>query len=305
MKKSLLSKILSIFAVFLLFFSISIGWFTPSVLAANEKPKFQYAAKVVCSLLTEFPDGPVAQGTYRTLVNIHNPTNKQVTVTTKVAVAQNPNAPPSEASISQFKKYVLESDEAVAIDCATVADFFCPTPSGKCFDFGSLDGYFVVYSPVKLDVDAVYTARESQSQVKTLDVEKVEPQLVDFYPEKQSQSKKQPDLIVKDIDLESLDVDCPGGGGTCVSTAKVTITNIGAGDAGAFNTKINFDPSQIVNQSSPSGLASGASDTFTATTQPNGNCFDPNCTICVKVDDLQQVIESNETNNQRCETKPG
>lgn len=44
--------------------------------AKTIKTEYQYAAKVVCSLLTPHQDGTLARGTYRTKVNIHNPTDK-------------------------------------------------------------------------------------------------------------------------------------------------------------------------------------------------------------------------------------
>jgi hypothetical protein len=51
------------------------------------KTEYQYAAKVACSLLQPHQDGSLARGTYRTAVNIHNPTNKEITIAAKVALA--------------------------------------------------------------------------------------------------------------------------------------------------------------------------------------------------------------------------
>tara|TARA_R110002073_G_scaffold241053_1_gene402858 strand:- start:785 stop:1075 length:291 start_codon:yes stop_codon:yes gene_type:complete len=41
------------------------------------KIEYQYAAKVACSLLLPHQDGTLVKGTYRTIVNIHNATNKK------------------------------------------------------------------------------------------------------------------------------------------------------------------------------------------------------------------------------------
>ena len=91
-----------------------------------------------------------------------------------------------------------------------------------------------------------------------------------------------------------------------MTTVEVTVANVGAADAGAFNTRVTLDPGQtvMVDQALP-GLTAGASQSFTIMTPPGGNCFDPDCTICATADDKAQVDESDETNNQLCETTPG
>src|SRR5947207_13405626 len=54
--------------------------------------KFQYAVKTICTMLGEFGDG-MAPRRYRTLINIHNPTETKVEVARKCAVAGKPGAP--------------------------------------------------------------------------------------------------------------------------------------------------------------------------------------------------------------------
>ena len=117
-----------------------------------------------------------------------------------------------------------------------------------------------------------------------------------------------PDLIVRSIDTASIDVDCPTGAGSCVTTVTFKIENIGAGVASApFNVRITLDPAQsvVVNQAVASDMAPGDTRTFTISTPPGGNCFDPDCTVCVEVDSGGAVSESNETNNLLCVTKQG
>jgi hypothetical protein len=113
-----------------------------------------------------------------------------------------------------------------------------------------------------------------------------------------------PDLIVSDV--SSISVSCPGGSGTCVTEATFVVANEGIGSAGAFNILITADPSQsvTVNQLS-NGLASGETQTLTILTTPGGNCFDPDCTVCVTVDSGQAITESNEGNNLMCQTRGG
>jgi subtilase family serine protease len=85
----------------------------------------------------------------------------------------------------------------------------------------------------------------------------------------------------------------------------VRIANVGIGDAGAFNVRTVLDPTQsvVVNQA-VSGLPIGE-QTLTVTTPPGGNCFDPDCTICVTVDSANAVTESDEGNNNLCATTGG
>lgn len=143
-------------------------------LAADDvvKTEFQYSAKVLCSLLTPHQDGSLARGTYRTVVNIHNPTDKRVTFVEKVALADSFGTPPGPFSVTAFKKTQLEPDGAVQINCGNIAGFFCPI-DGVCVDFAFLDGFLVVKSPTALDVVAVYTARHTEGDVETIDVEEV------------------------------------------------------------------------------------------------------------------------------------
>ncbi len=115
-----------------------------------------------------------------------------------------------------------------------------------------------------------------------------------------------PDLIVQDIDMGTLTVVCPGGAGTCVTRVSFTVANLGAGDAGAFNIRAVLDPAQSVIVNTPvAGLAARQSQTFSITTPPGGNCYDPDCTVCVIVDSDKTVIESDEGNNALCETSIG
>jgi hypothetical protein len=132
---------------------------------------FQYAVKVACSLLGTFGDSFLANGTYRTVVNVHNPTTRRVTLGRKVVIAGAENEPASQFSISPFRKVTLEADGAFQLDCLAIANTFCPI-DGVCVDFSAIDGFVVIASPVALDVVGVYTvARRGDNEVASLDVE--------------------------------------------------------------------------------------------------------------------------------------
>jgi hypothetical protein len=141
------------------------------------KTEYQYAAKVVCSLLLPHQDGTLAKGTYRTIVNFHNPTDKTITVAAKVALAAEFGSEPGPFSVTPFKKAKLQADGAMELNCFDVAGYFCPI-NGVCVDFAFLEGFAVIKSPVPLDVVSVYSARHTDGEVETMDVETVQPKQI-------------------------------------------------------------------------------------------------------------------------------
>ncbi len=151
---------------------------------------YQYAAKVVCSLLTPHRDGDLARGTYRTAINVHNPTDQEIVIANKVALAVQPGSDPGPFSVTPFKKTTLPPNGAVLFDCGNVAGFFCPI-NGVCVDFAFLDGFVVIKSPVELDVVGVYTARHTEGEVESIDVETVQPKQISAAVKLVSEDKPQ------------------------------------------------------------------------------------------------------------------
>ncbi len=159
---------------FLLLMISGLGGCAAPKLHADEgiKTEFQYSAKVLCSMLATFSDGFLGEGVYRTVINIHNPTDNKVTFTRKFAVSRSLETPFGEFSVTPYKMAVIEPDDALVIDCFAISNFFCPI-DGVCIDFTAIDGFLVINSPVELDVVAVYTARPPEGKVATMDVENV------------------------------------------------------------------------------------------------------------------------------------
>ncbi len=141
------------------------------------KTEYQYAAKVACSLLLPHQDGTLARGIYRTIVNIHNPTDKKITIAAKVALATQFGSDPGPFDVTPFKGAVLQPDGAVGVNCFDIASYFCPI-DGVCVDFAFLEGFLVIKSPVPLDVVGVYTARHTEGEVESIDVETVHPRKI-------------------------------------------------------------------------------------------------------------------------------
>lgn len=104
------------------------------------KTEYQYSAKVACSLLLPHQDGTLARGTYRTTVNIHNPSDKKITVAAKVALATQFGSEPGPFGVTPFKEAVIQPDGAVGVNCFDIAGYFCPI-DGVCVDFAFLEGF--------------------------------------------------------------------------------------------------------------------------------------------------------------------
>jgi subtilase family serine protease len=115
------------------------------------------------------------------------------------------------------------------------------------------------------------------------------------------------DLTVLSIN-PYFDVNCGTVGASvlCTTTVTFTITNIGVADAGPFKVLVKADPGLAQQGTvSVSGLAAGATTTLTITLPAGGNCYDPDCDVCITVDSDSEVIESNEGNNESCELTIG
>lgn len=145
--------------------------------AEKIKTEYQYAAKIACSLLLAHQDGTLVKGIYRTIVNIHNPTNEKITIAAKVALATQFGSDPGPFDVTPFKKAVLQPDGAVGVNCFDIASYFCPI-DGICVDFAFLEGFLVIKSPEPLDVVGVYTARHTEGEVESIDVETVKPRRI-------------------------------------------------------------------------------------------------------------------------------
>jgi hypothetical protein len=127
-----------------------------------EHTLLQYAVKFVCG---RSAGAVVAPGVYWTAINVHNPTDADVTFRKKVAIAL-PHETPGR--VSPFTDAKLGPDEALEIDCEDIHRL-ADDPA----DF--LKGFVVIESKVELDVVAVYTAAGATDQIETLHTERVAP----------------------------------------------------------------------------------------------------------------------------------
>ncbi len=256
---------------------------------------FEYVAKLVCGRQTDEDSLMFVPGRYATAVNIHSPHNRDVRFHLKAALALPPGGllPGKRYKIGEG---VLRYDDVIMVDCdllrREIFDGEMPAPL--------IDGMFVLQTNARVDVRAVYTAAPSGG-VSTM-------QVVDVPGNRTSRPPRpsRADLVVRDIDMANIRVSCPTGTGSCVTRVRAIIANIGNGPADMSTARARLDPSQSVVVDRPVGaLAPGQTQTITITTPPGGNCFDPDCQVCVTADFGDAVPEVNETNNQLCRMRQG
>ena len=134
--------------------------------------RYQYAAKFVCGTSGENPL-QVVKGTYATAMNVHNPALSQdVNFIKKVAVA----FPEQRVGpVSPFVLATLGPDQAFEVDCPEIVRMAAST--GTVMPI-FVKGFFVILSPLPLDVTAVYTARPTAGEVSTMDIEVIQPRIM-------------------------------------------------------------------------------------------------------------------------------
>ncbi len=130
--------------------------------------RFEYAAKFICG--DGSGDGGIraVPGAYETIVNVHNFQSREIPFFKKLALA----FPPREQAAGEILPIGIDrlgTDEALKADCDDLRARLFDTASP---DSSFFEGYLVVQTPRRLDVDAVYTAGQP-SGVNSIHVEEV------------------------------------------------------------------------------------------------------------------------------------
>lgn len=279
-------KVLSLVFLFLL----------PGSIFAQEG--LSYGVKFVCGINNKF-ETQVVLGQYATTVNIHNPHYIPVTLLKKVVIAKpqrNQRGP-----ISKKVREILFPDEAMGVDCWDIRSMFTPALGNNI-----IEGFLVVEVPDRLnqnampplDVVGVYTARKrtgtdtsdpNKYDAQTIDIEQYEPKVIVM-----TDTPLLPDLTTR---ISGLQVDCPTGQGSCLHDVSFDITNLNTVDAvGPFSVRIYTDHG-LVKVIPVGNVAGGATISLTETLGPGDNCYNPDCSVTVIVDDGDTVPETDETNN--------
>jgi hypothetical protein len=128
-----------------------------------QRYRFQYAAKFLCTANipgTSLSTPSVLPGQYRTVVNIHNPNNREVRFRKKIAVGR---------ETSRFIDDQVGPDQTIDVNCDQITRDF-----GITFIHGA-EGFLVVESTHSLDVTAIYTAGKfrADGEVESIDVSQI------------------------------------------------------------------------------------------------------------------------------------
>ena len=257
--------------------------------------EYLYPVKFVCGGSSESFQEGLVRGVHATSISIHNPSNVRAVNFTK----QVSRALPFQRSGSDSELVVdtLPPRASIDIECNEIRMML---PQSMTAQFRS--GFLRIHATRDLDVVVVYSSRPHEADVSTIDVEVVHPQRV-----RGDVRIDLPDLTISDVDLDTLEVSCPTGPGSCTASVDVSVENIGAVESGPFDVLVTFDPEQrfTFEHSIPMGLAAGATTVFNASMLTGRNCFDPDCRICALADPDDLVEEVEEGNNELCREKQG
>ena len=264
-----------------------------------ERLPFQYTAKVICGLQKDEGVGAATPALYGTIVNIRNsaePDGETVLLTKELALAIPPGFQ-EQGKLLPLGRDKLEPRtrwRRIATTSASVRTGACRTSSTG----SSRCAAPAAWTSARSTRPRRLTGRAGSSGQAGIDVEPVAERVA-------GNGGERADLTVTKI--TNLGVSCPGGGGTCVTTVDAVVTNQGSAPASLPSTTRGvLDPAQSVTVDRSQGpLAPGASGSVTFTSPPGGNCFDPDCTVCVTADALGAIDELDESNNQLCATHPG
>ena len=260
---------------------------------------YEYAVKIVCGIQKDPENTRLTRGFYATAVNIRNPHNIRVKFRKSLALTYPPGFQ-QPGKVIPIAIDELGPREALATDCIDIEERIFPNGLPNPY----VKGFVVIESPRSLDVTAVYSSASLDgnggvADQSSLDIEQVRERI-----KKPRGTQPKADLIVRNIDDPR--VECPTGNGSCKTTVRFRVANIGAAPSGPCQVRVVLDPAQSVVVTIPiAGLNPGASQVYSVTSPPGGNCYDPDCTICITVDSTNIVPESNEGNNTLCQTNLG
>lgn len=258
---------------------------------------YEYPAKLVCGRQKDPEVLRLMRGQYGTIVNIHNPNDRETYLFKKLALA----FPPKEQKPGKIIPIAVDRlnyDESLKTDCDELRRKFFPNG----FPDGYIEGHVIVQSAFSLDVQSVFTAapldREGYPEgVTTIDVE--------YVPERQfeREDEEKPDLIVNENFDVSVDCQTDAPTPNCAFGIAFSIANIGNVVSGPFTARVEFGDNALVivepvNESIPAGQSVNLSSGGVISLDSG---FPGINQICVQADaPADQIDELREDNNERC-----
>jgi hypothetical protein len=246
--------------------SLEIETITPKSIGGQ----FVYAVKFLCGTIPHnpadpqeaLPGFPLAPGTYRTAINIHNPNTVRVQFT-KLALITNPQGKP-RGKVGKAVAETLRVEQGLEVDCENIYELLASSPTAAPF----IKGFVVIKSRRQLDVTAVYT-------MKNIVLERGQHGQADLIP-------------------------VPGPNGFCQKDGQgrllISVKNQGTAAAGPSITRVEFIPGGAFDVATPA-ISAGATITVVVPVPIPSVCFDPQCDFRIKVDANSEVAESDEGNN--------
>ena len=119
------------------------------------KPKFEYAAKIVCGPQPDPADMRLARGFYATTINIHHSGKRKNRIFKKLALSYPPEKQ-LPGKVMAIGHDVLDYDQALKTDCDDIRRKLFP--NGFPTDY--IEGFVIIQSTASLDVTAVYSTAE-------------------------------------------------------------------------------------------------------------------------------------------------
>lgn len=140
---------------------------------------YVYAGKFLCGEFDKFADankpafveGPVKPGNYQTVFNVHNPHFSTVTIQKKAVLlfAGDRAIDQTEFEVprppGQLRIVTLKSDWGFYADCQDLRKVLLAGMAPPAPTF--IEGWFVIYSPVLIDVETVVTSHGFQRNFQT------------------------------------------------------------------------------------------------------------------------------------------
>jgi CARDB len=105
-------------------------------------------------------------------------------------------------------------------------------------------------------------------------------------------------LQLPDLNVTVLTLSQSCSGGSCTTTIRYTVGNIGRATSPSFDILVEADPDLGVTKTVTTGpVFPGKPRTLSTRVGPDGDCFDPDCSVRVTVDPKNSVLETSDKNN--------
>ncbi len=276
------------------------------------RPPYEYAAKFVCGVQDDPATLRLVRGVYGSVVNVHNPWDRDAPFYKKVAVAY-PPAAQRAGDIRFMGKDLLRYDEALKVDCEDIR----ARAFGGAFPTGVVEGFVVIQSFDSLDVTAVLTTGAlgaggsccggaggiAHSSIEVVPVAERVKTRIPPPVEEQANLVPEPAFPAPGPGLpeglpQTLYCGDNGPAGGAARSVEAIARNVGAAPAGASTARVSFASGEVVEIAVTPLLADGGAP-LSVEIPPGcyGPGFSGRCDFEIVVDVADAVAESDEGDN--------